>query len=95
MRVWGQVAIGLLVLCLWLTASTMAYNDEFAERDFYCDMVKQGKWPDYREIAATECESVFSLRALLANSTKVSPSPNFFSHHLAHVIFRLGTNCFC
>ena len=55
MRVWGQVAIGLLVVCLWLTASTMAYNDEFAERDFYCDMVEQEKWPDYREIAATEC----------------------------------------
>jgi hypothetical protein len=33
----------------------MAYNDEFAERDFYCDMVEQGKWPDYQEIAATEC----------------------------------------
>jgi hypothetical protein len=35
----------------------MDYEDELAERDFYCAMVQEGKWPDYKGIADQECKA--------------------------------------
>jgi len=47
----------LMAMLLLGIASEWSYQDELAERGIYCDMVKQGKWPDYRAIYATECTS--------------------------------------
>jgi len=55
--IWGKIALGLVALCLFLAVSTMDYEDELAERELSCDMVKEGKWPDYKGIAERECEA--------------------------------------
>jgi len=55
--IWGKIALGLVALCLFLAVSKMDYEDELAERELYCDMVKEGKWPDYKGIAERECEA--------------------------------------
>jgi len=57
MSFWGKMALGLVALCGWLAVSTMDYEDELAERDFYCAMVQEGKWPDYKDIADQECKA--------------------------------------
>ena len=48
MSIFARIALGLVALCLFLAVSTMDYEDELAERELYCDMVKEGKWPDYQ-----------------------------------------------
>tara|TARA_R100000951_G_scaffold74350_1_gene62665 strand:- start:284 stop:469 length:186 start_codon:yes stop_codon:yes gene_type:complete len=45
-----------LVVVLFAVTSNMAFEDELAERDLYCDMVEKGHWPDYKGIAQEECE---------------------------------------
>ena len=44
--------IGLAILGI---AGNMSYHDERVERNFYCEMVKAGAWPDYKHIYAAEC----------------------------------------
>jgi len=55
--IFARIALCLVALCLFLAVSTMDYEDELAERELYCDMVKEGKWPDYKGIAERECEA--------------------------------------
>jgi len=55
MRFWVKMAYALLIVCLYLGVSSMDYEDVMAERDFYCDMVEEGSWPDYRGISEEEC----------------------------------------
>ena len=57
MKVWTKIAFGMIFLCGFGTVGTMDYEDELAERELYCDMVKEGKWPDYKGIAERECEA--------------------------------------
>lgn len=57
MSISARIALGLVALCLFMAVSTMDYEDELAERELYCDMVKEGKWPDYKGIADRECEA--------------------------------------
>ena len=55
--IWGKIALGMVVLCGFLAVGTMDYEDELAERELYCDMVNEGRWPDYKGIAEQECEA--------------------------------------
>ena len=57
MSVFARIALGLVAQCLFMAVSTMDYEDELAERELYCDMVKEGKWPDYKGIAERECKA--------------------------------------
>ncbi len=53
-----------LMFCIFLfllsfaIAGHFGYKDELKERDVYCNMVKQGAWPDYKKIYKTECLNV-------------------------------------
>lgn len=41
----------ILALCwtiIFLVAGIMADNDEQKAFDYYCEMVKDGNWPDYK-----------------------------------------------
>lgn len=55
-RGWFKFIMALAFVGLLALASEMSYQDEIAEREVYCDMVKEGKWPDYKDIAERECE---------------------------------------
>ena len=57
MSIFARMALISVALFLFLAVSTMDYEDELAERELYCDMVKEGKWPDYKGIAKRECEA--------------------------------------
>lgn len=41
---WGMFALG------------EPYDDQKADQARYCEMVREGVWPDYRETFAEECE---------------------------------------
>lgn len=58
MRRLVQMLVVMLALLALLVANEMAYDDELAERDLYCAKVRDGVWPDYRDIYETECAHV-------------------------------------
>lgn len=39
----------ILVIAILLIVSTMDYQDEVMEQKHYCEMVREGYWPDYKE----------------------------------------------
>ena len=50
---------GILLLCVGLavgSAMSMSFQDEKKDHEFYCKMVQENAWPDYRGIAAKECK---------------------------------------
>jgi hypothetical protein len=40
----------LLILVAIVLVGTMGYEDAVQEESTYCDMVKQGAWPDYKGV---------------------------------------------
>lgn len=47
-------AIGIIVVVgLFMLASSMDYADEFAEEEHYMKMVCDGYWPNYRNLVFT------------------------------------------
>lgn len=52
MPLWLPLAVFCVVL---LFVGTMDYQDAERERAHYCDMMRSGAWPDYREIFEEEC----------------------------------------
>ena len=49
----------ILLLCVGLavgSAMSMSFQDETKDHEFYCKMVQENAWPDYRGIAAKECK---------------------------------------
>lgn len=50
-----DILAAVVVISLILLMSSCDMQAAEAERDEYCTMVKLGTWPDYREIAKTEC----------------------------------------
>lgn len=51
-----QAALLAVVLMLLVIASSMGYEDEQREQGVYCQMVKEGSWPDYKNIAGEVCK---------------------------------------
>ena len=45
----------LAMLGLFGLAGTMDYEDQQAEQEHYCEMVKAGYWPDYQGTYRREC----------------------------------------
>lgn len=44
-----------LILAGVLSVTSMSFNDEVAEEEFYCEQVLAGHWPDYKQIADEVC----------------------------------------
>lgn len=49
------VAALLALLGLFGLAGAMDYEDQQAEQENYCEMVREGLWPDYRGTYRAEC----------------------------------------
>ena len=49
------VAALLALLGLFGLAGAMDYEDQQAEQEHYCEMVREGLWPDYRGTYRAEC----------------------------------------
>ena len=50
---------GIMLLCVGAMVSvamSMSFQDEMKQQEFYCEMVQEKAWPDYRGIAAAECK---------------------------------------
>lgn len=45
----------LALLGLFGLAGAMDYEDQQAEQERYCEMVREGLWPDYRGTYRAEC----------------------------------------
>ena len=48
-------ALLLALLGLFGLAGAMDYEDQQAEQAHYCEMVREGLWPDYRGTYRREC----------------------------------------
>ena len=48
-------AVLLALLGLFGLAGAMDYEDQQAEQERYCEMVKAGHWPDYQGTYRREC----------------------------------------
>jgi hypothetical protein len=46
----GVIAVAIILFCLLGIAGHVEYEDEMKQEAFYCDMVKQGHWPNYKEL---------------------------------------------
>lgn len=44
-----KLLIGLVVLGLFGLVGSMDYQDELAEERHYCQMVKEGNWPAFKD----------------------------------------------
>lgn len=49
------VAVLLALLALFGLVGAMDYEDQQAEQENYCEMVREGLWPDYRGTYRAEC----------------------------------------
>lgn len=49
------VLVAVAILAILGIAGQLSYHDELQERATYCQMVREGAWPDYRHIYAREC----------------------------------------
>lgn len=49
------VAALLALLGIFGLAGAMDYEDQQAEQEHYCEMVKAGHWPDYQGTYRREC----------------------------------------
>ena len=47
----------IIVMALWITASTMDYNDAALAEAEYCRHVSEGLWPDYKGIFEEVCDA--------------------------------------
>ena len=50
---------GILLLCVGVAvgaAMSMSFQDEQKDQQFYCEMVQENTWPDYRGVADKECK---------------------------------------
>lgn len=50
-------AVLLALLGLFGLAGAMDYEDQQAEQEHYCEMVKGGYWPDYHGTYQSECRT--------------------------------------
>ena len=48
------LCLAISILCLGV-AGASDYNDELEYQKQYCQMVKDGLWPDYQETYDSEC----------------------------------------
>jgi len=44
-----------LIAIIYAIAGQLSYNDAIRERGTYCQMVREGAWPDYRGTYRREC----------------------------------------
>ena len=44
-----------LAIFLFLVAGSLDYEDATNSRDTYCEMVRDGSWPDYKKTFQSEC----------------------------------------
>ena len=54
-----QMIKNILLLCVGVSASvamSLSFQDAQADQQFYCEMVQENTWPDYRDIADKECK---------------------------------------
>ena len=52
-----MIAVLLALLGLFGLAGAMDYEDQQAEQENYCDMVKAGYWPDFQGTYRSECRT--------------------------------------
>lgn len=52
-KAWQYLLIGCFIVLL-ARACDMAYEDEVAEQELYCEMVAAGTWPAYRGLDACQ-----------------------------------------
>ena len=50
-------AIATALVLLFGLAGAMDYEDQQAEQEHYCEMVKAGFWPDYQGTYRRECRT--------------------------------------
>ena len=48
----------IIVLAIWIAASTMDYNDAAQAEVEYCQHVRDGLWPDFKGIYEEACDDV-------------------------------------
>ena len=49
----------ILLLCVGVSVSvamSLSFQDEQKDQQFYCEMVQENTWPDYRGFADKECK---------------------------------------
>lgn len=51
-----MIAVLLALLGLFGLAGAMDYEDQQAEQERYCEMVKAGYWPDFNGTYQDECQ---------------------------------------
>lgn len=51
-----MIAVPLALLALLGLAGAMDYEDQQAEQERYCEMVKAGYWPDFNGTYRDECQ---------------------------------------
>lgn len=51
-----NIVCGILIAVAIGAAMSFSYEDELAERHYYCEMVGIGAWPDYKNIFVSECK---------------------------------------
>jgi len=56
MKLWQLLAVVLVALA-FLSVGSFDYQDELDELEYYCSMVREGAWPDYKEIFEKECKT--------------------------------------
>ncbi len=61
-----MIAVLLALLGLFGLAGAMDYEDQQAEQEHYCEMVKAGYWPDFNGTYRDEClrPSSFAARSI-------------------------------
>ena len=52
-----MIAVLLALLGLFGLAGAMDYEDQRAEQERYCEMVKAGFWPDFQGTYRRECRT--------------------------------------
>jgi hypothetical protein len=58
-----SVFVVLVVLAILGLIGEMDEKDAITERDLYCQMVAQEKWPDYRHTAKSDCPIIDAVSA--------------------------------
>jgi len=52
----GILVLAVVALLAWGQVSGNAADEQIAEQDFYCEMVDEGSWPDYKETYEESCK---------------------------------------
>ena len=49
-----RITLGLILLAALLIGGTMDFQEAQYQDDFHCEMVREGSWPDYKNLDCGE-----------------------------------------